>query len=671
MTIQKPLLCSLLLTAGGLIVNAQEPIEIEIIDLGEPTTNETAGQTEFVEAAPDSVNTETSEPVLDEVVEVEMAAPAIQRVSVPEPEPSAPPPPPSAESIELTLEEVGPASNASAEVGEIGEPLILDVDLSGAGVDFPSVPTESLEGDGSSEKISVDFPEEDVRNIIRNVADLYDLNVIIPDALQGSTSLRLQNVTWEQVFEAVLQPVGYTHVEDKNIIKIKSLADLEKEPVITRIFDIDYAVASQLQASVAPLVDASAGGRIQVDGRSNKLIIKERPSRMNDIQSIIDLLDRPTEQVMIESKFVQVDNSDTESLGIDWSGVTAGRRLTAGPFERSWDQEYTQTRENETTSEKETGFDLGAGGPVDTDTNGVTNTLTNTFDLTRSTTAVFSSSDFTVILNALENYADTRIVNNPTIVTLDGEEAKILIGEKYPVPSYTYNQERGTFEVSGFEFEDIGIVLTVKPQVNSGGFIRLDVAPQISRRSQEAVTFGDAQTNIPIIETTETRSSVTLKDGYTLAIGGLIQQEESNSNTSVPFISDIPLLGELFSSDAQGMRETNLIIFVTAKTLNPDGTTYREIVDPRVLAKMGILESELPGFELPEEQLEVLEEMETVRNQADRDKAILKFRAELDALEKANEARSLARRESDEDADARMGRGNGNLKEKMPRSRAR
>ncbi len=157
-----------------------------------------------------------------------------------------------------------------------------------------------------AETISVDFPEEDVRDIIRSVAELYELNVVIPDSLAGSVSIKLRDVTWQQVFDVVLEPLNYTYIFDGNIIKIKSQDELAVEPVDTRVFIVDFSSASEIQSSIAPLIDASAGGKVQVDTRSNALVITERPSRMNDIQEIIETLDRPTEQVMIESKFIEI-----------------------------------------------------------------------------------------------------------------------------------------------------------------------------------------------------------------------------------------------------------------------------------------------------------------------------------------------------------------------------
>src|SRR4051812_12459898 len=131
--------------------------------------------------------------------------------------------------------------------------------------------------------LSVDFPDEDIRNILRNVSDLFELNIIMPETLQGKTTIKLRDVTWRQIFQNVLDPVGYTYVEDGNIIKIVSKETLNDEPVVTDVFLINYARASDILPTITSLVDTTKG-KIVVDSRSNSLVITERPTRMSRIR---------------------------------------------------------------------------------------------------------------------------------------------------------------------------------------------------------------------------------------------------------------------------------------------------------------------------------------------------------------------------------------------------
>jgi type IV pilus assembly protein PilQ len=497
-------------------------------------------------------------------------------------------------------------------------------------LDLPGADMTSSAVASDAETISVDFPEEDVRDIIRSVAELYELNVVIPETLAGSVSIKLRDVTWQQVFNVVLEPLNYTYIVDGNIIKIKSQDELAVEPVDTRVFIVDFANAGEIRGSVEPLIDSAAGGRIQGDTRSNALVITERPSRMNDIQEIIETLDRPTEQVMIESKFVEIIDEDISSIGVDWQSLL-GYRVQAGPMERVYERinstERTPPEQTEDTKITDSnGFDFVRGSQALGQTNWIDT-------VSREDTAVFSSEAFQVVLSALERNTGVELVSNPTIVTMNNKRAQINIGEEYPIPQYTYNDERGTFEVSNFEYKPIGVNLNVVPQINSAGFINLDIQPEISSRTGEVLFGGASGASIPIITVRKTNSSVTIKSGYTLAIGGLIQEDATRGSTKVPVLGDIPGLGRLFSSKNRNIDKRNLIIFITAKILSASGATYQDVFSEKTLYEMGITKSDIPGYEPTAEEKEMFSTVQNSRDEIEKLKTELKLREQMDALE--------------------------------------
>jgi type IV pilus assembly protein PilQ len=223
-------------------------------------------------------------------------------------------------------------------------------------------------------------------------------------------------------------------------------------------------------------------------------------------------------------------------------------------------------------------------------------TLTNTGGTSRLASAVFSASDFNVIVSALKTQNNTKIVSNPTVVTLNNTEAVLNVGQEFPIPSYTYNTERGTFEVSGFTYKPIGIILKVTPQVNAQGIIKLSLEPEVSQRNGDT-TFNGA--TIPIIATRKAKTQVSLRDGYTMGIGGLISTSTNHGGTKVPVLGDIPLLGRLFSSKSVDDETTNLLIFITAKTVTSDGAAPEEVFDPRAIKAIGLSHEDLPGNRAP------------------------------------------------------------------------
>jgi len=431
-------------------------------------------------------------------------------------------------------------------------------------------------------KLSIDASGEDIRNVVRQVADHFSLNIVIPETLTGYTTLKLSNVSWKQLFDVMLPPVGFSYVDDNGIILIKSHDELSAEPTETRVFLINYAQAADLSASITPLVDPANGGRIQVDRRSNALVITERPSRFNNIKDIIERLDRPTPQVIIESKFIEVTQNETENLGIDWQNLNS-YELTAGPFKREW------TRGDTSASDYSSYTD----------------------------TAVFSAPAFSAVLSALTKSTPAKLISNPTVVALNNTDAMINIGEEYPIPEYSYNQDQGVFEVSGFSYKPIGINLKVTPQVNSEGFITLTIAPEVSSRSGEVSFAGASGASIPIISTRKTSSTISIKDGYTLAIGGLIETKNNKTIAKVPFLGDIPLAGKLFTSTSDTDEARNLIIFITARTVAPDGAVA-DVVDQRVMNELGISESDLPGYKPNAEEQALLTQIAERREQVKR-----------------------------------------------------
>jgi type II secretory pathway component GspD/PulD (secretin) len=501
----------------------------------------------------------------------------------------------------------------------------------------PSAKSKDAEG---NETLSVDFPDEEIRNILRNVAELFDLNLVIPDTLQGKTSVKLHDVTWHQIFSVVLTPVGYTYIEDGNIIKIVSNESLTQEPVSTEIFVINYAKASDIQPTLASLVDATAGGKIVIDSRTNSLVITERPSRMKRIRPVIDELDRPTDQVMIESKFVEISNNDVKNIGINWSSLSA-YNITASPGSSglySYSNTYGATTGNTTvgtngsngantnttngqsatgstnsssvTSNNGVVSNTSTTGSTASLSNTVTNTGSNGTTSTNTTTlnsgingvaanaisAVFSADQFKVVLSALEQLNDAKIVSNPTIITLNNQEANINVGQEYPIPQYSFNQQTGTFQVDGFSYKDIGIILKVTPQVNSRGFIKLTLAPEVSQ-NQGTTSFGGASgASIPIIGSRKVTTQVSLKDGYTMGIGGLISTNFNKGITKVPLLGSIPVIGYLFKEKATTDVVDNLVIFITAKTISAEGAPVEQVFNSEEVRRFQMKRTDLPGY---------------------------------------------------------------------------
>lgn len=593
------------------------------------------------------------QPAASAAAEAAATPPAAESAAAPAAESAAP-----AASASESATPAAPAAEAAAPAADAAAPAADSAPAAPAAPAAAATPaapaaapaaTRSRDAAGR-DTLSVDFPDEDIRNILRNVADLFELNIIMPDTLQGKTTIKLRDVTWRQIFQSVLQPVNFSYVEEGNIIKIVSNESLLQEPLSTEVFLINYAKASDILPTVNSLVDAAAGGKIVVDVRSNSLVITERPSRMNRVRPIIEQLDRATDQVMIESKFVEVSDTDVKNIGVNWSSLS-GYQVGVGGIRNEYNRERdslaqanrtdgsrtSQGNTNEVRNTNGTARDTtqrngsttastvtATGGvTTTTSTTGTTgdlassttqnngsvttgstlNSLTNTFEnlnsllnaggTSRALSAVFSASDFNVVLSALQSLQKTKVVSNPTIVTLNNSQAVINVGQERPIPNYTYNTERGVYEVSGFTYRPIGVILKVTPQVNSRGFIKLSVEPEVSQSNRDANFNGAA---IPIVESRKANTTVSLRDGFTMGIGGLLQSQSNNGSNKVPVLGSIPVVGRLFKSESRNSDSTNLIIFITAKTISAEGAPVEQVFDSERVRGLDLRREDLPGY---------------------------------------------------------------------------
>jgi type IV pilus assembly protein PilQ len=506
-----------------------------------------------------------------------------------------------------------------------------------ASVQYQDQTTSPVTADQQDETISVDFPNEEIRTILRNVADMYDLNLVIPETLTGTTSIKLRNVTWKQVFQVVLEPVGFTYMVDNNIVKIKSRQEMTTEPMDTRVFLINSAHASELVNALAPMIDAPAGGKIQVDNRTNSIIVTERPTHMNNIQEIIERLDRPTQQVSIETKFVELADNDNKNLGLTWNF----NGTTLGSVGYAWQYNIAHGLNiiGDSGSLPLRQVPISSGG-VESGLNGVLATgITPVAPRRAADLAVFNQAQYDATLQAIQTITDARLVSNPTVVTLDNEEVSFLVGTQIILVYPTINNQTGQASPGEHEKLNVGITMKVRPQVTNNGFINLTVNPIVSRLDAVSDTYFGG--TYPRVDTRElTDAKVSIKDGFTLALGGLIDDTDEKIVTQVPILGDIPVLGYLFRSTNTIKEHNNLIIFITAKTLNPDGATYREVIDPNLMIRTDVTDNEIPGFydrshpEVPgmarvtDDQVKAMQAVQAARDQAEYQKQMLLYKAQ-------------------------------------------
>ena len=400
----------------------------------------------------------------------------------------------------------------------------------------------------AAEPVVIEYSNVELSAALRALANLAGVSLILGDNVTGSVTVRLEDIAYTNALKLIAESKGYAYVEDrhyKNLIKVLSKAALEAEPVDVRLVALRYAKADDLKNVLAPLLTTQ--GKIMVDGRANTLILSDVPSTLSKLQTVAEALDTQPPQVQIEAKFVERTRNPKKDLGVNWSSSlldhTVGLRR-ADPS--SAIQSPAGGTGTANPSPLEFAKNLG-GGPW------------------KFPTTIFDAGEAQVVFSFLSQDVDTELLANPRVVTTDNGNAKISISTEYPIPQFQYNQQIGALQISGFSYKDIGIILTVTPRINQDEFITLEVTPEASSQNGFATlgSGGGSSVQIPIVDSRNAKTTVLIKSGHTLAIGGMMRQDTSDSYTKVPLLGDLPGFGPLFRSKSLSKLKRDLYIFLT------------------------------------------------------------------------------------------------------------
>ncbi len=402
----------------------------------------------------------------------------------------------------------------------------------------------------------LEFREVDIKDVLRQLARQYNLNIVFSQSVKGPITIQLHNVTIDQALDAIVSANGYVYTKKGNIYKVTTPEEAEKEVVQTKVFKLSNADASKLKETLKKVL--SAQGSIEADMRSNSLIVTDVPSVLAKIEGMISTLDEPTRQVLIEAKFIETSLGTTEKLGIDWSTtVTAygSSRPITFPFKAKGDEMFSRGI-FPTPSPSDSDFSSSVAFPyVDAD-----NFTFGTLDFTQ----------YQAVLNFLKTKTNSRLISAPRVVTMDNKQAEIYIGKTRPIPQFEYNDETGNYQITGFEEKIEGVTLTVTPQiskVNNEYYIKLKLKPKVTNYVDK-VTFGALGFDYPIMSERYADTEVVIKNDQTIVIGGLIETKKTKSIHKVPLLGDLPLLGFFFTyKSTEPNEKSELLIFVTARVI--------------------------------------------------------------------------------------------------------
>jgi type IV pilus secretin PilQ/predicted competence protein len=380
--------------------------------------------------------------------------------------------------------------------------------------------------------ISLDYKDADISAVLRSLAWSYGLNLVTGTDIKGKITVNLKNVTIDEALNAILTASGYVHVQKGNIIYISSGAadgiDLSSEPVFLK-----YLKAAEAQNLLRKVV--SAKGDIKVDEVSNMLIITDYTANIEKVKKLIDSIDIPPQQVLVEVKIVDITSKDLENLGVTWSADYKPAGNVKGLFNRK--TQYQEELKTTTAMAGTSGTLSGGQFKIDT--------------------LNFKGLSLTATIDALCQDQKANLLASPSIAVLNNREARIVIGEKVPYKERTQTTT-GTTETT--KFIDVGTTLRVIPSINADGYITMLIHPEVSSVS----AMLDAG---PRITTREADTTVRVKEGETIVIGGLIKQTDDKIRSKIPLLGDLPIIGLLFSNRSKDQAQTELAVFITPKIL--------------------------------------------------------------------------------------------------------
>jgi len=429
----------------------------------------------------------------------------------------------------------------------------------------------------SGQKLSLNFQNIEVRSLLQVIADFTNFNVITSDSVNGAVTLRLQDVPWDQALDIILQAKGLgmrktgnvLWIAPKDEINAKEKLDLEAasalqglEPVRTQAFQLNYTkatdVAGQLTTSSGGANGArllSARGSVISEARTNQLFVTDIPSKLEQVQQLIAKLDIPARQVLIEARIVEASDTFGKSLGVKLGG--ADLRAQQGG-----DGGYSIGGNNRVAFGSSYGNAVassGAGGTVDL-TGGFVNLPAvgqNGYNPATFALSIFSSAAnrfLNLELSALEADGKGKVVSSPRVVTADQIKALIEQGTELP---YQVASSSGATSIA---FRKANLKLEVTPQITPEGniILSLDVNKD---------TVGQSTAAGFAINTKHIQTQVLVENGGTVVIGGIFELTESDSETKVPLLGDLPGVGNLFKSRSKIANKQEMLVFITPKVI--------------------------------------------------------------------------------------------------------
>ncbi|MEP1469991.1 MAG: type IV pilus secretin PilQ [Halieaceae bacterium] len=421
------------------------------------------------------------------------------------------------------------------------------------------------------ERISLNFQDIEVRAVLQLIADFTEMNLVASDTVSGRITLRLQNVPWDQALELVLKTKGLDKRQVGNVLMVAPAAEIaererqeieankqiaELAPLQSEFIRIRYATASEVVALFQAGSEEggsliSSRGAVVVDPRTNSIIVTDTAVKLAEIRDLIDLVDIPIRQVMIEARIVIAQSDLEKELGIQWGGGYINNDLNSNVLSASGDTANVVGLNESVINGTTPSLSYPGALLVDLGVSGAAGGFA----------LGFTSEDLflTAELSALEAAGDGEVVSQPKVITGDKQQATIKSGTEVPYQEGSLSGQNTT------SFKEAVLELDVTPNITPDDRIILDLT--VTQDSVGDLVPSGQGGFIPSIDTTELTTQVLVGNGETVVLGGVFRTEDISSVTKVPFFGDIPYVGALFKNNSTSKTKTETLIFITPRIL--------------------------------------------------------------------------------------------------------
>lgn len=402
-------------------------------------------------------------------------------------------------------------------------------------------------------RISLDFQQADISNVLRLIAEVSGFNMVVGEGVKSKVTMKLVSVPWDQALDMILKMNGLGKIRQSNILWIDSLANIAKqqneeasakdakvkaEELVDRVFYIRNLPAMELMTSLRQYLGPR--GLMQMSLGSNALIVRDTETKIGVMKQLVDGLDLEVPQVQIEARIVQADTTYSRSLGVQWGIQSLNQYQGSGV----------------------SNFSSGVGGSFGSKVNDFLVNLPATVGGLTSTPGVgftigkTDGAKLDMRLSAGELLGLSKVIAAPKVTTLDKREAKISQGESIPFQTTSLQGTQTTFV-------DANLELNVTPQITSRD--PKEVGKQIMMKVRATRNAVGARSNPagPSIDRREANTQVIIRDGETMVIGGVFIDSQNNSVVGVPYLSRVPVLGWLFKQKTESVAKQELLIFLT------------------------------------------------------------------------------------------------------------